>query len=124
MRAILVLAERTWLPVTLGLLAAILYLSLGPRPETAISELPRGFQLQHLVAYGALALPVGLVRPRGWGWWVAGFAALGGAIEILQPAVGRSGSAEDFLANLGGLALGLAVGALLRAVLATRPRRS
>jgi VanZ family protein len=116
MTRILALNRRYWPASTLLLLAAIVYLSLNPLPELPI-EPPGSDKTHHFLAYAALALPVALARPRGWGWWPAGFLALSAAIELIQPYVNRYGEWADLMANGAGLAMGVALATALRALL-------
>ena len=108
------LAARHWLVLFAGLLGAVAVLSLTPQggagdPGGADKPL-------HLLAYGAVAAPVGLAwPPRAWIW--LGVAALvGGGIELIQPAVGREGHWDDLAANLAGIAAGAVLGAGLRRI--------
>jgi len=105
--------SRSWLPLTVVLLAAITALSLAPLPQGDGGVVARTDKLQHLIAYGALAMPVALARPRGWLAVLAGLAAWSGAIELLQPLVNRSAHLSDFAANILGLLLGAAAAAAL-----------
>lgn len=109
--------------VAVLLLVALVVLSVGPGPPT------RGVlsadKLWHGVAYAALTaswLLAAVWRPgRGPGRWpgagllvAAGAAALGGAIELLQGSVGRSGDVLDLLADLAGVAAASTLWALGR----------
>ena len=96
--------KRLWLPLTLLVLSAITYLSLAPLES--VPEAPGGDKLHHLVAYGLLAFPAALARPRGWPLLILGFVLWGGAIELLQPRVNRYGEPLDFIANSFGVLLG------------------
>jgi len=107
------LNARWWQAATAVLLVAITVLSLLPTGAPDI-PLARNDKVQHLIAYGALALPAALARPRFWPLLLGGFALWSGAIEIVQPHVGRAMHLADFAANLAGLALGAALAALLR----------
>jgi VanZ family protein len=104
-------------------LLAVIGLSLTPHPEEILGRASLYDKAGHFVAYVVLAffacralkrgglLPVILI--------VAGCAALGGAIELIQPYVGRHRDVVDFLVDLGGSALGAAI-----AFLASRTWRS
>ncbi len=96
-------------------LGAITVLSLIPLPHGhgAGSGL-NDDKVQHLIAYGSLALPVALARPRGWVWVLLGMAAWGGMIEILQPYVNREANLPDLVANGMGVVLGFLVAQSLR----------
>ena len=108
------LNARLWPLATLAVLVAVTALSLSPKPLRIDDPVAGNDKLQHLAAYLALALPVALARPRGWGWWIAGFALWSAAIEVVQPLVGRSTFFSDFLANAAGLALAVAAATGLR----------
>jgi hypothetical protein len=71
-------------------------------------------KLYHIAAFVALLLPAALLDPRGLRWVLPAGLALGLAIEVVQPNVGREASAFDFLADAIGLALGLVMGLALR----------
>ncbi len=103
---------RFWPLLTLLVLGAITYLSLSPLER--LPEAPGGDKLHHLAAYGLLALPASLARPRGWGWLLLLFILWGGAIELLQPFVQRYAELGDFIANFAGVGLGCLLGWLLR----------
>lgn len=64
----------------------------------------------HALAFFALVLPLGWVRPR-WALGIASVALIfGGAIELVQPQVGRSGEWADLWADALGIVLGLLPG--------------
>ncbi len=109
---------RLWPAATLGILAAITVLSLIPLPEDhGTGDYLESDKVQHLIAYGAAALPAALVRPRHW-WLVLAVVALwGGLVELAQPLVGREANWADFAANAGGVGLGGLAGHLLRRAL-------
>lgn len=95
---------------TAAMTAAILLVTLTPVqfPGPAGSD-----KLYHFAGFGALVLPTALLRPR-WLWVVAPFAILlGGAIELIQPMVGRQRELADWLADIGGVAAGAVWGRIL-----------
>jgi VanZ family protein len=100
--------HRRWYLLGLLLVLAVLYSSLVP-----ISDLPPiGFndKLEHGTAYVLMMLWFGGLLPlRLYGWLVAGLLVLGGGIEIAQGvmALGRTADWHDFLADTGGVAVGL-----------------
>lgn len=106
------LVARHWLVLTVISLAVITFASLSVKGSAG--DPGEADKTAHLLAYGVLALPVGLARPRAWPAILAVLLAWSGAIEVLQPSVGRSGSAGDLLANAAGLAAGTVMAALLR----------
>jgi hypothetical protein len=118
--ALLRLNARVWPALTLALLAAITILSLAPGPELQAS-LAGGDKLQHIVAYAALALPVGLARPRGRLALLVGLGAWSGALELIQPLAERHASPADFTANVAGVALGGLAAGWLRWLTGAQP---
>ncbi len=89
----------------LGLIILVLtLLPHGQTPNTLGVD-----KLHHLLAFGALTLPIGLLRRSLL--WVAALcsAILGGLIEIIQPYTGRSGDLHDFLADLMGIGLAVLI---------------
>jgi VanZ family protein len=115
--AALLQTRSSWLAPSFALAVVIGALTLMPQPVA-----PMGPQwidkLYHLLAFAALVFPTGFLRPKRL--VAAGVLALfyGAAIELIQPAVGRSGELGDLLADgigiLVGIALGLAVRRRLR----------
>lgn len=97
----------------MALAVAILALTLSPR-QVALVDFDHADKLYHVAAFAALILPTALWRPHRLAWTAAAGLMLGLCIEIIQPHVGRDGSALDFGADALGLALGAACGWLLR----------
>ncbi|QGX97383.1 VanZ family protein [Roseovarius faecimaris] len=91
----------------------IAYGTLMP-PGPPGPPLPLTDKQMHALAFFSLVLPLGWVRPR----WALGLAlvafAFGGAIEIVQPQVGRSGEWADLWADGLGIVAGLLPGQLRR----------
>ena len=104
-------------------LAAILIIfniitgSLYPLAEGLGLNVPD--KIQHFVAYLALAFVLGLSsRPLAMRlFYLALAAGLGGAIEIIQPYVGRHMSLYDFFVNLAGVSVGGVFGIIVRPLL-------
>lgn len=98
--------------MTLGLMLLVGVLTLVPLPPTP--KIAGGDKTHHLIAFAALIFPAAVLRPR----WVVGLslilAGYGGAIELIQPHVGRSGEWADWFADLIGIVLGVASGLLVR----------
>ena len=66
-------------------------------------------KVAHLIAFAALAFP--LARTGRFGLipvFVVG-SAFGGLIEIIQPSFGRSADMHDWIADIAGLGLGIAL---------------
>lgn len=112
---------RLWASLGWGLIFAVIYLSLTPKPLTAdISQIDK---LGHLLAYAALM-----------GWWsqldqrhcrlALRFMLLGLALEIVQGHSGyREGDVLDMLANTLGLGVGWLITRLLPGWLRALERR-
>ncbi len=87
-------------------------LSLTPHPESFLGRASLYDKAGHFVAYVVLAFfacrSLRQGRPLPAILVVAGCAALGGAIELLQPFVGRHRDIVDFLIDLAGAAVGAA----------------
>ena len=94
--------------VTLLLAAAMAVATLMPLP--AGTGLPGSDKTHHILGFALLALPMASVRPRAMLWLAPLLAAYGGAIEIVQPFVGRGRELADWLADLAGVGLGTLAG--------------
>ena len=105
-------------------LLVVLGLSLNPRPEAVLGRLSLYDKAEHFAAYlvlGFLAFRVinrRAVFPVALA--IASCAALGGLIEIIQPLVGRNRELADFLVDLAGAAIGVALSAVVAAMLSRR----
>jgi VanZ family protein len=96
------------LSFTIGVLA-VTWLSLTPRD--ALPEIDLWDKPQHLIAYAVLAIcgAVGFLERRPWLIVGVGLIMLGCGLEVAQAAVpGRNPSIGDIVANIAGIALGLA----------------
>jgi VanZ family protein len=93
------------------LVAAILWLSLTPKPP----DVGTGDKLSHFAAYGVLmAWFAFLYRPtRTRAMYAAGFVAMGVAIELLQPYTGRHFEPADMVANTVGVLIGWGIALLV-----------
>jgi VanZ family protein len=112
MSAVLDVVARRWFIFAALALLVVTGFSLTPRPMPAPPGLTND-KVQHLLAYAAVALPIGLGRARVWP--LALLACLGWSlgIEIVQPLVNRTMSAYDLAANATGLGLGALLGRAL-----------
>ena len=81
----------------------------GPGPALPLTD-----KQLHALGFGMLVLPLSLTRPAAIRWLAPLALAYGGAIELIQPAVGRSAEWGDFLADGVGIAIGIIPG-LIRA---------
>ena len=96
-----------WLAIGWGLVAAILWLSVTPRPPDLGVE--HGDKLGHFLAYGAVTLWFGQLYPRlaTRAAYAAGFIAMGIALEFVQRWLGyRSFEVLDMVADAIGVVLG------------------
>ena len=85
---------------------------IGLATLTPVEELPAvsgSDKFYHLISFAILTLPIAVIRPKAV--WVIFILSVvyGGAIEVLQPLVNRNCELADFLADAGGVALGLAM---------------
>lgn len=101
------------LPLALGLTAVTALLigwgTLSPHSGGG-TPLPLTDKQLHFLAFAGLALPLGWVRPS-WVLVLIPLALLyGAAIELLQPAVGRSAELADLVADGLGILAGVLPG--------------
>lgn len=99
------------LVLTLFVALLIAWGTLSP-PGAPGPALPLTDKQIHALAFALLVLPLGWVRPRAALWLGPLALAYGGAIELIQPSVGRSAEWGDLLADAIGIALGLLPGQL------------
>ncbi|MCP5037536.1 MAG: VanZ family protein [Rhodobacteraceae bacterium] len=76
----------------------------------------------HFIAFMALAFPCALLYARTLFWVLPTAILFGGAIELIQPYVGRGGEWADFVADVVGVAIGAILGLILRGFLSRRAR--
>ena len=103
--------NRYWIQLSLVMLLAITALSLHPLDN--LPEAPGSDKTHHLIAYAALAYPASLCKPKRWQAIITIFALYSGLIELIQPHVNRYGEWMDFLANISGLIIGIALAFLI-----------
>ena len=106
-------AARAALCATWMIALIILWFTLTPQALPKSQSLPLD-KVAYIAAFTALVLPVAWMAPRSL--WLLGPLALGlgGAIELLQPYVGRSREVADFTADAIGVVAGLVLGTGLR----------
>jgi VanZ family protein len=99
-------AARAALCATWMIASAILWFTLTPQalPKSQILPLDK---VAHMAAFTALVLPVACMAPRSLWLLVPLALGLGGAIELLQPYVGRSREVADFIADAMSVVAGL-----------------
>jgi len=111
----------TALVLTAVLAVVIALLTLTP------VNLPGGLagpdKLYHFIAFAALILPGAALYPRGFLWLVPAALLFGGAIEIIQPWVGRGRELVDFWADTWGVGAGLLVGTATGYFMTSKARR-
>jgi hypothetical protein len=101
---------RLWHCVGIGLILIVVVSSLVP--AGSLPHLGMSDKLEHMIAYGGLALCYGgLVMPRHYVYLGLALLALGGGIEIAQGLMGwgRDADWRDFYADTLGTALGLSL---------------
>jgi len=110
--------------VATGLLAvAIAYLTLSQStqgPPSIVSD-----KVYHVIAFAVLIIPTALFYVRSLFWVLPVVLVFGGAIELIQPYVGREGEWADFIADVLGVIFGLILGLTIRKFLLkqTNPKR-
>ena len=99
-----------------GALAVVIaYLTLTPLQV----DLDLGSdKLYHFIAFAMLVLPCALLYARTLIWVLPAAILFGGAIELIQPYVGRGGELADFGADALGVVIGAALGLTLRTIAA------
>ncbi len=110
LKSVLNLVQAHWLLFTIVIALIITGLSLYPVEN--LPAVPGTDKTHHFIAYGALAFPIALARPKKWLFVIVGLLVCSGVIELVQPYVNRYGEWLDLGAN----ALGLVVGTLIAIV--------
>ena len=108
---LLMVFERYGLVLSLIALAVITGGSLVPRESGG--DVGSADKVLHLVAYAVAILPLTQHKTQTRLIFAIGVLIWSGAIELVQPFVGRSASLLDLASNAVGLLLGLALGLLL-----------
>ena len=123
LRALLI--DQEWLWRKLGLVVAfviamvVAVLTLSPMPA-GVPIIDGLDKLYHFAAFAGLIFPLIVTDSRRWFWAVPLVILFGGAIELIQPSVGRSAEWLDFGADI----TGVLAGAALAEILHDRIRRS
>lgn len=104
--------KRIAIATTLLLAGVVAFLTLTP--VTAPAIVGGSDKLHHIVAFAALALPCAVLHPKSILWIAPLLVAFGGIIEVVQPAVGRSGEWADFIADTLGIGVGVLAGIVIR----------
>lgn len=95
----------------------LLPLDLPPGP-------PGRDKLHHFIAFAALAAPMSVFWRSALLWAVPIFILYGGAIELIQPHVGRSAEWADFGMDVLGVVAGVAFGTMTARFWKTRVARA
>ena len=108
-----------YLTILMGIIIA--FATLIPAdilPETLGTD-----KLHHLVAFSAFVLRVGLMRPNRGRVILLTALILGGAIELIQPYMNRSGEMADFWADAISAGLGILLGKRIAQMTKSSQRR-
>jgi VanZ family protein len=97
--------------VTLILTVAMLWPMDQPPPTPEGSD-----KLVHLAAFAALAFPLARTSRVSLLLVFMGASAFGGLIELIQPTFNRSADLNDWIADILGVMLGIALGLIYRQV--------
>lgn len=100
-----------WITAFIALAIAVGTLLPVPQPNLDVSHSDK---IQHFVAFAALILPMAVAHPRALRWLLPAAIAFGGAIELIQPFVGRSRELGDFIADAAGGCFGAVLGMAIR----------
>ena len=96
-----------------GLIAVVLCMTmLTPAPPTG-AMVPGMDKLFHTLGFALLVFPLIVTDSRRWFWVVPLAILFGGAIELVQPLVGRRAEWLDFGADVTGVLIGAALAELL-----------
>jgi len=101
---------HVWHLIGVGLVLIVVFGCLVP--AGSVPQLGMSDKLEHMIAYGGLALCYGgLIEPRRYPYLAVALLALGGGIEIAQGLMGwgRDADWRDFYADALGTALGLSL---------------
>ena len=103
-----------WSGLAVGLLVALVIaaMTLSPLPQDV--QIFNGIdKVYHFIAFAGLIFPLILTDSRRWTWAVPLSVLFGGAIELIQPTVGRSAEWLDFGADITGVLAGAALAEIL-----------
>jgi len=114
MMILLTMMRTYWLFCTLVTLTVITLLSLNPMVD--LPAVPGGDKIHHMIAYALLMFPVALKKPKHWLLIGLLFLCLSGAIELLQPLVGRRNDWLDISANWTGIMFSILLAQLINKV--------
>ncbi|EPT7323206.1 VanZ family protein [Vibrio parahaemolyticus] len=115
MKSALNLVQIHWLLFTI--LIALIITGLSLYPVESLPPVPGSDKTHHFIAYGALAFPIALARPKKWLFLIVVFLACSGVIELVQPYVNRYGEWLDLGANGLGLVVGILIATFARSII-------
>jgi len=106
---------RKYLDIPLTLIVTIILTVAMLWPLEAPPPAPDGSdKLVHLLAFAALSFPLSRTGRFGLLPVFVGASVFGGVIEIIQPTFNRSADINDWIADIMGVALGIAMALLYR----------
>ena len=94
----------------IALVTAVLTLSAIPSDAMVINGLDKAY---HFIAFALIIFPLIVTDSRRWYWAVPLVILYGGAIELIQPTVGRNAEWLDFGADVTGVLAGAALAEIL-----------
>lgn len=115
LKSALNLVQIHWLLFTI--LIALIITGLSLYPVESLPPVPGSDKTHHFIAYGALAFPIALARPKKWLFLIVVFLACSGVIELVQPYVNRYGEWLDLGANGLGLVVGILIATFARSII-------
>jgi VanZ family protein len=108
---------RKHLDIPLTLIVTFILTVALLRPMDQPPPAPEGIdKLVHLAAFAALAFPLARTSRVSLLLVFIGASAFGGLIELIQPTFNRSADLNDWIADILGVMLGLALGLIYRRV--------
>lgn len=108
-----VIRRQLSIAATVVITLVVLWLTLTPR-ELPHSDIVPLDKVAHAFAFALVILPTAWGYPRALVVTIPMALVLGGAIELLQPMVGRGREMADFVMDVVGIGAGLVIGLVLR----------
>lgn len=106
---------RKYLDIALTLIVTTVLTVAMLWPIHQLPQTPDGSdKIVHLIAFAVLAFPLAHTGRFGLIPVFVGASAFGGVIEVIQPSFGRSADMQDWIADIAGVALGIALALLYR----------
>ncbi|WP_347139424.1 hypothetical protein [Paracoccus sp. SSK6] len=104
--------ENVAIAFTSILVTTVAALTLLPSEKLLLKPLFND-KINHMLAWGALTVPIASARPSAIRWLFPAAVGAGAAVELIQPSVDREREAGDLLADTFGAALGCLAGWLV-----------